>query len=484
MTYAAAAVALGGRRTSALAQLHAAVSAGLVHESQTQVPTKGNALRSALGLFPGPAAAAVLPDEPMDARALRELRASTRVTQSNVARQLGVSRGLVHRWENDLQPIPTWAASHALIGALEDAQTPQRPSRRRDSKRQRELLAQVRATPGISWHQLVGRSVRDRRLVESARRAGHLHEGPAWTKGTRQPVTGLFAGRRPQLEVAAVLMADLKRARLEAGWSHAAMAQHLSDADPADSARVTVAATTYAGWERTLLQVPGWAAAQASHALSQARSKRRDAAAEDDQQRAAIVAAVTGQPGLSRKALLPRVQASRPYQVESVLAQLLAENVLHERHAGRHGQQTGLYPGPSLGEVLTPEQLVALRTRAGLTQRRLAELVGYDVQGVRYWEDSTRPMSLEWQQKLRTYLEGCPDVPAAERDHLEQQLLNALRERPRTRRQLHLLKFGFGSATDAALAGLVARGALVEDRVEVLDTDGVTFRRKGFRVPA
>ena len=203
-----------------------------------------------------------------------------------------------------------------------------------------------------------------------------------------------------------------------------------------------------------------------------------------DLQRAAIVAAVTGQPGLSRKALLPLVQASRPYQVEAVLAQLLAESVLHERHAGRHGQQTGLYPGPSLGEVLTPEQLTAGRARAGLTQRELAEQVGTHVQAVRDWEGSRRPLSAEWQDTLRTYLQGCPDAQAAERDHLEQQLLDALRERPRVRSQLHLLALGSRGATDAALAALVARGALVEDLVEVPDSAGVVFRRKGFRVPA
>lgn len=198
LSHSAAATALGGGRGAALQAVRSAVAEGLVHEAPTLVTTRGGAARSARGLYPGPAQTPT-PRPPAPVSDLRRLREQAAVSLQRVADQLGVSKTLVHRWEMGLQPMPHWALRD-LYGALEDAQTPQRPGRRRDSKRLRELLTKVRRSQGISWHALVGRNQRDRQLMEAARREGLVYEAPAWSPVNRQQGVGIFTGRRPKAE--------------------------------------------------------------------------------------------------------------------------------------------------------------------------------------------------------------------------------------------------------------------------------------------
>ena len=46
---------------------------------------------------------------PLPATQLRQLRAKLRLTQAQLAEQLGVTRNTVNRWEMGLHPIPVWA---------------------------------------------------------------------------------------------------------------------------------------------------------------------------------------------------------------------------------------------------------------------------------------------------------------------------------------------------------------------------------------
>jgi DNA-binding XRE family transcriptional regulator len=149
---------------------------------------------------------------------------------------------------------------------------------------------------------------------------------------------------------------------------------------------------------------------------------------------------------------------------------------VHERHAGRHGQQTGLYPGPAPTPELTAEQLRTLRERAGQTQRELEELVGARRHAVGEWERGVGPIPLEWQQRLREVLEALPAARKPARARLAgrlsaEELAAALVEAIHaagglTRHQVELLGVpGSRGEVDRALAQLEAEGVIHRGRI-------------------
>jgi DNA-binding transcriptional regulator YiaG len=454
LSYAEVARRVGGRRTSTLARLKAAVAAGAVHEGASSVRARGGALRSTVGLFPHPPVdddAQALPLTYVSGETARAMRALAGVSREAVARQLGVSSTLIYRWEDGRQPLPTWAVQ-TLPAALEDAQTPERPARRRDARRLRELVAQVHRSPGLTRWQLAGPRKRDRQLLEQARRAGQLHEAPTWTGRSRFPAVGLYPGARPRLQAPRPVRVDeLHRARLAAGWTNQSCA-----------IRIGVAGTTLARWQRELEVVPAWANDGAARALAEARTHARD-----DQ--GAVLAAVRAEPGLSLKTLTARLGFTRSPRPGAAVDELEAVGALHRRHAGRRGQRDGLFPGPAPTPTLTPQHLRELRGRTGLEQRALAELVGTHVQAVRDWEGGRRPMSLEWQHQLRATLEQLPDVD----ELLQQAVLAELQRSPRTRHGLHQLQLASRGRTEDAIDALLAAGHVQEGPI------GARQRRRG-----
>lgn len=436
--------------------LDRALASEQIHYADSAVRTRGGALRSVRGLYPGPPKLPeVLFSEPATSgHQLRNLRTRAGVSPGALAYHLGVSRPLVSHWEADRQPMPPWVTER-LVDALEAAQTP-RPRRRTDSRRLRALLQAANRQPGQSRYALGVCSGRGRAVLEQALAAGYVHEAPAWTARSRQPVVGIFPGPQPKDASMPLLIADLREARLAAGWSHLAMGRHIG-----------IAGTTLARWERELEEVPGWKAEAATAALATARAARSD-------DRGAILAALSAEPGLSRKSLLARLNYSQhANRIHAELDALIAAGLAVERHAGHHGQQRGVWPGPTQAVVLTPEQLRELRGSRGLEQRALAEQLGTHVQAIRDWEGAHRPMSLEWQQRLRENLEAMPDV----REQLRCDVLAAL---PRNLRQLDLLGLAGHAELRALLQELIDAGRAHEGLVQAVNAAGVSQRRRGY----
>lgn len=469
LTYAEVARRLHRRRADALEHVRAAVAAGLLYEGPTTVRARGGSRRSGpVGLFPEPLDDVDEQLLPLDEHALRALRVGAGISLDAVARQLGVTRGLVHHWETGRQPMPAWAARD-LPAALEDAQTSEAPTRGRDARRRRELVAEVRrrvdAGESTTRHQLTGPRIRDRRLLEQARRAGELHEAPTWIRAgwSRHEAPALFPGPRPRRTAEpTVSVGALLRARQAAEWSQESLAAHIG-----------VARTTVERWEHEhqagrRQAVPGWATAAAAVALVDARRAARD-------RRGTILAAVDAEPGLSRKTLLARLGYTRSPITQAHVDALIAAGTLHERLTGRRGQPRGLYPGPAPAEVLTGEAARMLRRRAGLTQRELAAAVGTHVQAIRDWERGARRIPFEWQRRLSEHLEALPagKPPRLRRAGLLDagELRPALLEAIRTRRGLtrhQVEKLGLAGSrreVDRALAALEGEGLIHHGRV-------------------
>jgi len=454
LTRAAAARALRCRRAVALELVAAAVAGDVVHEAESAVPIRAGATRTVTGLYPGPAARALFAEPALSGERLRQTRQRAGVSVGALAGHLDVSPAQLRRWETGQQSVPARvrvrvpgaieAGQKAAAAQLEHAAT--RPRRRRDARRYRELLERIAEQPGRSRYALVGTRTVDARLLEHALATGQAHEAPSWTERSRQPVVGVFPGPAPAaVALPRVVVADLVQARRDAGWSQDRIAQRLG-----------LVRTTWARWERELELVPGWAAATAATVLEEART----AAAARTDRRTALVAAVVARPGLSRKALLSALGYTRWSGLSAdALAAAVAAGEVHERHAGRHGQQSGLFPGPAPADVLTPARLRALRTRAGLTQRALAVTAGTHVQAVRDWESARRPIPHEWQTRLLERLEAQPDAVGT----LCVEMASAL---PATRHQLDkLFSDRTPSERTAALKRLMAEGRAHAGRV-------------------
>jgi DNA-binding XRE family transcriptional regulator len=485
LTYAEVVRRLHRRRSDALEQIRAAVAAGLIHEGPTRVRASGGARRSGpVGLFPEPPGGDEDQVLPLDAGALRALRTVADVTPASLARQLGVSRALVNHWEAGRQPMPAWAVRD-LMAALEDAQTSDAPTRGRDARRRRELVAEVQrrveAGESTTRYQVAGRRLRDRRLLEQARRTGELHEAPVWIRAgwSRHEGLALFPGPRPRRRSGPTVdIGALRQARQAAGWSQQRLANHLG-----------IARTTVERWENQhqageRQAVPSWATAAAAAALATATAAAARQAAQNRPGRRELVrAAIKAKPGRSRKAVAASVGYTRGNYIDEDVDALIAAGEVHERPPGRRGLQIGLYPGPAPAPVLTAEQLRALRERAGLTQRELGEQVGTSKQAIGDWERRMGPIPLEWQQRLREQLEALPAArkPARLRlagllsaEELAPTLLEVIQEHG------GLTRFGverFGppasrGEVDRALALLEAQGLIRRGRVGAGAVDG------------
>lgn len=397
---------LRGRRGARLELVERALAAGLVHEGVSYVSIRGGAVRTVRGLYPGPAEE--LDVQPaLDGGRLRADRQRIGVPAGLLAAQLQVSRAQLYRWETGEQQIPPGVELHAALEAAQTALVGARPRRRRrrDAEELRDLLRDVRDNPGRGRY-AVARSQRRQRLLEQALAAGQLHEAQTWGRVTRQPVLGVFPGpARPKAQPVRVRVGDLEEARLAAGWSRALLGRKIGEALREDPPAV-VAGTTVARWVRECDVVPGWAAEAAADALARARLAGQSRHDRSE----AVRAAVAAEPGRSRKALAASLGYTRGNYIDRYLDALIAAGEVHEEHAGRHGVQKGLYPGPAPAvPVLTGERVRQERLRAGRTQRQLVEAgVVPSKQALQNWERGVVPIPPELQRPLLEYLEALP----------------------------------------------------------------------------
>jgi len=293
-------------------------------------------------------------------------------------------------------------------------------------------------------------------VLREALEDGLVHLAPSWRPGASRAVAGVYPGPQPARASDQVLVAALRRAREGAGWSQEALA-----------VRLGITRSTVQRWEEQLVHVPGWASEVAAAVLLEARRARRDLAA-------AVVAAIDADPGLSRQALARRLGHSRQDgAVREVLRPLLEVGAVHERHAGRRGQQGGLFPGSAPVEVLTPEALRERREALGLLQRDLADHVGAAVTTYQAWEWGISPMTLEGQHQLSAALEAL--APTSPRERLRSLLLEVVAEGRGTLHQLYLAAvradLGGPAAVKAELEVLAARGAVHPGRLVAPSAD-------------
>lgn len=381
LTRAATAHALGGQRARTLATIAAALEAGLVHEDLTRVRTRGGAMRSARGLYPGPAPvrpAAEAESQPQrlsllaTGTGLRATRQAMEVGAPALAAALGVSRELVYAWEAERQPVPAWA--HPLLApALVAAQQAKGVKRGREARELRELVERVQDEPGITRKGLGALAGRRKRLLESALSSRRVHEAPAWVGPNHRPVTGLYPTTPPR-PAAAITGEQLRTARQHAGWSQHPVATRLG-----------VATGTLCRWERSGEALPPWALNRARDVLREAVERRQDL-----HQR--LVSEIGRRPGVAPERLT-RGTFGRSQVVLQALAELLAEGAVHleatptRNAAGVERHVQGLHLGPAIAApTISADHLAARRRAAGLSRAELARRLGVSNTLVRHWE--------------------------------------------------------------------------------------------------
>src|SRR5580765_1287521 len=355
-TRRAVAQALGGRLMSTLAAVDVAIAAQLVHVTPGPVswvsgPQKGRA-RLAVVLLPGPAPAETSTPASLDGSQLRALRTAAGVTQGALAAWLGVSRPLVAQWESG-RSVPAEMAAQ-VSGALE-AETQAAAagvSLGGAPALVGQILAEVRADPGISRAQVERRSPRRAEAVAYAEQAGAIQtrERPH-RHGTTQSLW-LSQGTVPPPEVAPVLVAEMIEARRAAAWSRSDLARAAG-----------LGSTLLDQWEngaQATPEVPRWATEQVRAALRRAAVEAQ--AVDGDAAR--VRAAVQGAPGRRRAEVLRSCGLSSAAEGRGArLVELLAER--GELHA--LGDELTLWPGPGPDEQtsLLRRERATVPTRVG-----------------------------------------------------------------------------------------------------------------------
>lgn len=465
---ARAATLLGGRRTTALALIQQAIDERRVRVDESVVPIRAGGLRTVAGLYAGADDELLVADLGLPGAELLRLRERAGVSAGALAAALGVSHRQLRRWEAGPQVMPG-AIRRRLAGALEQAQldVDYRAPVRHGRHELRVLVERIAAQPGRSTYQLVRTSPSGRALLEQARASGAVYQHVRYAGRSRQPVEGWYA-RAVATPPAppAVRVDELRAARLAAGWSQQRVA------DTMTSRRLPVTRMALANWERTAAAVPGWAAPAAARVLATLREAASARVVQDPRDR--IAAAVQASPGATWREAVAAAGWSLNPTARRYVRELLEAGRLHEQWRGERGQRHGLlYPGPAPAAILTPQQLRARRTGAGLLQRELADLAGAPLARVREWEEGRRRIPPAWQARLDETLAAQPDRRAAVALRVQTWALEALAEGPRTRHQLEQLEApGSRREVDEALAFLEQAGQVHRGRAAGVDVRG------------
>ena len=279
-----------------------------------------------------------------------------------------------------------------------------------------EIVAEVSTEPGRSRRAIAEGLRHDRlrseRAVDHAVAGGlvHTREVIKRSPGRARVIVGVFPGKSPARSPRPVAGEKIRRAREGVLVGQAELA-----------GRLGVSPGVLRGWERSA--APAAWAGHIDVALFPGEGSDRAAEANkrarvDFMRR--ILQAVHRDPGLPRRGALIRV--ARPVErprFHHALEQLIAGNKVHERPSD-NGHGTGIFPGPAPASyqaagALDAGELRALRERAGLRQKDLAQRIGAGVGSVNAWENraASRPIPVHRQAQLRALFAGLSELEPA-----------------------------------------------------------------------
>lgn len=404
ITAAALARALGGRRTTALAVIREAITAGVVHEAPSQVQARGGSQRSTTGLYLGAAPspeAATVPGGPGEY--LRPLREQLRLPAAMLAAQLGVSTNLVYHWESGRQPVPAWVVprlDRALELANQEHQGGAVSKKRRAEEARRAMLRAISDNPGLSRVEL-GRAldlsrttVRNR--LEPLLEASRAHEGRPLHRAAGRSV-GLYPG--PAMAAPTVeLVQDVATAARRAGWSGHRIARALG-----------IPPTTWWPAVAGTRPLPRYITeAELREVLAQAQQ-------EGEQLEVRLVDHIAGHDDVTRESLT-RSTFGRSEAVLDALDRLLTQDRVHYGSAevvndsGVRRFLRVLRPGPAPAAVvtLTGDELETMRRTRHVSRVALGRAVGVSDTQVGHWESGAQPIPAGRAAQLVAYLEELP----------------------------------------------------------------------------
>lgn len=419
LTRAGVANHLHGRRTARLADVNAALAAGLLHQAPHAVATRGGFTRSAQGLFPGAPNGGTGSSDEVD---VAQWRRAAGLSQRTLAARLAISQRLVRHWEKGTQQVPPYWRQR-LRDELQDLEksTAATATRRR---RHQDVVAIVRAHPGLSRRALrpfLGNGASAAAALAQDLAAGLIHEAPSTVVGPHgglHVVTGLHPGSRPwRPTIPAPSGGQLRRARAIAGRNQAEVARQLG-----------VSGSTLADWERADGRLPARLAEEGAQMLRELLAGARRL--EDR-----VVEEVTRSPGLTLEQLT-RGRFGRSSAVLAAVQRVLDDGRLHQAHAQSRNAANvtravrGLHPGPAPRRraALTGPALEQARRTAGLSRPALGALVGVSGKQLAHWESGAQPVSLVRSAQLREALAeaGTALVPYVDPVHLTDDELEQL----------------------------------------------------------
>jgi len=333
-------------------------------------------------------------DEPaptgLDGSELAEMRRAAGVSQSELARRIGVNRTLVVKWEGGRQPVPRSTVGRILEAVAKGASEPVvRPDR--SAEVFSALIELVRAQPGTAVRSLPRRLGARKQTVGAAvaraRAEGLVH-------GTR----GLFPGQ----EEPAPPPGKLRLLRRQAGWSQEELGQALG----------LRGASTVAGWENGR-PVPPQRREELWRLLVEVGPQR---AAERRAECRRAILETFAQEGFIPPDRLWREKIGRGEFSEAVFWELVDEGALHAEErlepivTGHDKTVRGfcLGPAPVGAPLFTGDELRWLRLRAGLGQAKLGELVGESKTQIRHYERGNQAISAPRAQVFREVLSPLP----------------------------------------------------------------------------
>lgn len=299
----------------------------------------------------------------MPGHELRALRERAQLSQSDVARLLGVKQPAVAGWEAGEVPEARRAVLREALAAEAPAAALMRALRKRAGWKQAELAERVgcRQTEISAWE-------RGEQPIPPERWPA-IHEALAAAERDVRPP------QRP-----------LDGNEMRAGREH----QGLSQVQFA--AAIGVSRSTVAHWEKGLKPVPEerWEPIRQFFGTTEPppSTQPRDRVAEA---LALVVPAIAAEPGRQRSEVIASVDAPEPHTREAV-KRALAEDLAHERRVPRRRADglvramVGLFPGPAPAELppvdlavlVVPEAVAAIAAAPGRTRRQVAEALPHD----------------------------------------------------------------------------------------------------------
>ena len=411
---------------------------------------------------------------------VRRARLDRGLTLEDLGTRVGLSLSVIHTWENG-EPIAPHRRE-ALRRALLDV----RPTPRTEAAAA-AIVSTVRTHPGLTHHGLLHRFGRSRRRdrtwsvpetfllgLKRALERGELVEVDAEQldrMGRPRRARRLYvAGDEPRSSVPELTGDELRRERLRRGLSARQVGREVGLTGGAISAM-----------ER-----------RGSSGLGAHHSDRLRAALETlgdarEQLRSVIEAAVRASPGISRYRLEQRVgQGARPAAaldelVEAgVIVQAPATDSLGRRYQGCYLASDA--PSEPVPEPPPGPELRAMRRRAGLRQRDVAERMGVRSSAVVRWESGERRMPPCRLPAFRAALEQPAPSRPDRRERLVRRIVSAVEGRPEGVRRGELGPLLYGPLGEAGLDLALERG-LVHWQERVVATRAGRGYVRRFLVP-